>query len=132
MLHSLSIRESKDAKKEVVVELNLPDKYSDAKVTESLIACGFRHIIIRANDAGRSVMKSTDYKEKRLNDDDVKRKTLEKFNDLLTNQKYQFRTKGQAMTKTEKINKGMADLTDQELADVIANAQELQKQAKGA
>ena len=129
--HSLSIRESKDSKKEVVVELNLPDTHADAKVTESLIACAFRHIIIRANDAGRSVMKSTDYKEKRLNDDDVKRKVLAKFNDLLTNQKYEFRTKGQAMSKPEKINKDMADLSPEELAGIIAKAQELQK-AKGA
>ena len=131
MKHSLSIRESKDSKKEVVVELTLPDKFDDAKVTESLVTCGFRHIIIRANDAGRSVMKSADYKEKRLTDDDVKRKTLAKFNDLLTNQRYEFRTKGQALSKPEKINKDMADLSPEELAGIIAKAQKLQK-AKGA
>jgi hypothetical protein len=131
MQHSLSIRESKDSKKEVVVELNLPDKYSDAKVTESLVACAFRFIIIRATDTGRGVMKSADYKEKRLGDDDVKRKCLEKFNDMLTNQRYEFRTKGQALSKPEKINKDMADLSPEELAGIIAKAQELQK-AKGA
>jgi hypothetical protein len=131
MKHSLSIRESKDSKKEVVVELNLPDTFDKAKVTESLVACAFRHIIIRANDAGRSVMKSADYREKRLTDDDVKRKTLEKFNDLLTNQKYQFRTKGQAMTKEEKAIKSMTDMSTAELENMQVELDKLKQAKKG-
>lgn len=131
MLHSLSIRESKGDKKEVVVELNLPDKFDQAKVTESLITCAFRHIIIRANDAGRSVMKSADYKEKRLGDDDVKKKVLAKFNDLLTNQRYEFRTKGQALTDVEKASKSMAKMSVDELENMQAELDKLKQAKKG-
>ncbi len=130
MLHELSVRASKEDKKEVIVGLELEDKWGEVEVTESIVACAFKHIIIRCNDAGRSVMKSDDYKNKKLTDEDVKKTVLAKFKAMTTLQKYEFRTKGQAMSKVEKVNKGMADLSEEELANVIAKAQELQKKGK--
>ena len=46
MIHELAVRANKADKKEVKVQLNLPDSFDKAKVTESLVACAFRHIIL--------------------------------------------------------------------------------------
>ena len=126
MKHDIAIRASKTDKKEVVVSLNMPDKFEDAKLTESLVTCAYRHAIIRANDHGRNLMKSDDYKSKKIDDEHVKRETLKKFNSMLNDQKYVFRTKGQQMSKVEKTEKQMSTMSTDELEQLIAKAQELQ------
>ena len=127
MLHELSVRRDKNDKKEVVVGLKLADSWGKVEVTESIIACAFKHIIIRSNDAGRGVMKGDDYRDGKKTDEDVKSAVLAKFKAMSELQKYEFRTKGQAMSKEEKAIKTLDALTDEELEHVMALRQAKKK-----
>lgn len=128
MQHDLSIRKNKDDKVEVIVSLELADKWDEVEVNESIVACAFKHIIIRANDAGRSVMKGEDYRDGKKNDDDVKKAVLSKFEKMLTLQKYEFRTKGQALSKVEKNEKTMKSMSDEELLESEARLQAMKEE----
>ena len=127
MQHEMVVRANAKSKHEVVVQLNLPDTFDKAEITESLVTCAFRHIIIRANDAGRTLMASDDYKSKKVTDADVSKKVQDKFNEMLNNQRYIFRTKGQQMSKVEKTTKNMTGMTDEELQEIIDNAEKMKK-----
>lgn len=127
MLHEIVIRQT-GSKKELGVELQIPDKFADVARDESNAACAIKFRIVRATDKGRVMINSTDYKEGRVKDEDI---IIVVKNQFKAKYSYDFRTRGQAMTKVEKASKSMADMSIDELENMQKEIDKLKQAKKG-